>query len=68
MATRHSDALVIRALIPNFNVSRVFLDPGSSVDILYWSALEQMGVKMEDLQLVGTSLFRILGHEVQPLG
>lgn len=43
VATPHSDALAIQVLIANFNVGRVFVDPGSSVDILYWSVLEKMG-------------------------
>lgn len=38
VSTPHFDALVIRTHISNFDV-----------DILYWSALEQMGVKIEDL-------------------
>lgn len=65
--TRHSDALVLQDTIANFDIDRVFVDTCSSVDILYWSALEQMDIKIEDLQPMATSLFGFLGHEVQPL-
>lgn len=35
VVTPHSNALVILALIANFDIGKVFVDHGSSVDILY---------------------------------
>ncbi|XP_073119947.1 uncharacterized protein [Henckelia pumila] len=33
--TTHNDALVIRALVANYDVARIFLDSGSSVNVLF---------------------------------
>ncbi|GFZ20003.1 hypothetical protein Acr_28g0007080 [Actinidia rufa] len=49
----HDDALVVSAVIANFNVQRILVDSGSSADILFISALvnkiykEQIGKTME---------------------
>ncbi|GFZ10155.1 hypothetical protein Acr_21g0007540 [Actinidia rufa] len=37
----HDDALVISAVIANFNVQRILIDSGSSADILFISAFEK---------------------------
>ena len=40
----HHDALLISAFISGMEVRRVFIDGGSSADILFASALEEMGI------------------------
>lgn len=58
----HNDALIIHALIANYNVGKVFMDTDSSVNILYWTVLEQMEIKLvDDLQSISTSLFGFSG-------
>ncbi|KAL0427697.1 UNVERIFIED_CONTAM: hypothetical protein Slati_2944500 [Sesamum latifolium] len=38
----HNDALVITALLANYKVERIFIDFGSSADILFGEAFDQM--------------------------
>ncbi|KAL0456069.1 UNVERIFIED_CONTAM: hypothetical protein Slati_0946100 [Sesamum latifolium] len=38
----HNDALVITALLANYKVGRIFIDSGSSADILFGDAFDQM--------------------------
>ncbi|KAL0367023.1 UNVERIFIED_CONTAM: Transposon Ty3-G Gag-Pol polyprotein [Sesamum radiatum] len=40
--TIHNDALVITATIANYEVGRIFIDSGSSTDILFGEAYDQM--------------------------
>ncbi|KAL0411146.1 UNVERIFIED_CONTAM: Polyprotein P3 [Sesamum latifolium] len=40
--TTHNDALVITAMIANYEVGRIFIDSGSSTDILFGEAYDQM--------------------------
>ncbi|KAL0320047.1 UNVERIFIED_CONTAM: hypothetical protein Sradi_5266200 [Sesamum radiatum] len=40
--TIHNDALVITAMIANYEVGRIFIDSGSSADILFGEAYDQM--------------------------
>ncbi|XP_074566213.1 uncharacterized protein LOC141822780 [Curcuma longa] len=64
----HDDALVIRATIANYNIARIFVDTGSSVNIIFKAAFDQMQIDEADLQPMATSLFGFTGNEVQPLG
>ncbi|XP_074592498.1 uncharacterized protein LOC141848373 [Curcuma longa] len=66
--TPHDDALVIRATIANYNIVRIFVDTGSSVNIIFKAAFTQMQIDMAELQPMATSLFGFTGNEVQPLG
>ncbi|KAK6151632.1 hypothetical protein DH2020_014267 [Rehmannia glutinosa] len=43
----HNDALVIAATIANFEVARIMVDTGSSVNVLFYEAYLRMGVEME---------------------
>ncbi|KAL0406403.1 UNVERIFIED_CONTAM: hypothetical protein Slati_3954200 [Sesamum latifolium] len=45
----HNDALVITALLANYEVGRIFIDSGSSADILFEDAFDQM--QLEDISL-----------------
>ncbi|XP_074575273.1 uncharacterized protein LOC141831769 [Curcuma longa] len=66
--TPHDDVLVIQTTIANYDVARVFVDTGSSVNVLYKDAFDQMQIDREELRPMATSLFGFSGHEVRPLG
>jgi hypothetical protein len=39
-----NDVLVVIVTIANHTIHRILVDNGSSVDILYWLAFQQMGI------------------------
>ncbi|KAL0411779.1 UNVERIFIED_CONTAM: hypothetical protein Slati_3767600 [Sesamum latifolium] len=55
--TSHNDALVITAILVNYEVGRIFIDSGSSADILFGEAYDQMQVGDVSLEKVNTSLY-----------
>ncbi|XP_073138857.1 uncharacterized protein [Henckelia pumila] len=64
----HNDALLIQARIANYDVRRVFVDSGSSVNVLFQEAFEQMDLQGYELSPVKTALYGFAGHTVQPQG
>ncbi|KAG7567966.1 Retrotransposon gag domain [Arabidopsis thaliana x Arabidopsis arenosa] len=48
----HDDALVITLDIANFEVTRCLIDTGSSVDLIFLSTLQRMGISKADI--IGT--------------
>ncbi|XP_074559159.1 uncharacterized protein LOC141815103 [Curcuma longa] len=66
--TPHDDALVITATIANYDVSRVLVDTGSSVNIIFKKAFDQMHIDEDDLEPMATALYGFTGNEVRPLG
>ena len=40
----HDDALVVSVRVGDYNVHRMLVDNGSSADILYYLAFQQMGI------------------------
>ena len=64
----HDDSLVIRAVVANKTVHQVLVDNGSSVDIIFASALDKMGIGREKLEPVSTHLRGFSGEKVLPLG
>ncbi|KAL0409535.1 UNVERIFIED_CONTAM: hypothetical protein Sradi_1887900 [Sesamum radiatum] len=59
--TTSNDALVITALLANYEIVRVFIDSGSSADILF-------GEACCPLEAVDTSLYGFAGEVVHPRG
>ncbi|XP_073291060.1 uncharacterized protein [Primulina huaijiensis] len=45
VVTPHNDALVVTTTIVNYDVARIFIDNGSSINVLFKSTLDQMKVK-----------------------
>ena len=64
----HDDPLVILAVVANKTVHRVLVDNGSSVDIIFASAFDKMGIRREKLEPVSTHLQGFSGEKVLPLG
>ncbi|KAL0313348.1 UNVERIFIED_CONTAM: hypothetical protein Sradi_5734100 [Sesamum radiatum] len=63
-----NDALVITALLANYEIKRVFIDSGSSTDILFGEAYDQMKLGDVPLETVDTSLYGFAGEVVHPKG
>ncbi|KAL0417083.1 UNVERIFIED_CONTAM: hypothetical protein Slati_3540200 [Sesamum latifolium] len=66
--TIHNDALVITAILANYEVGRIFIDSGSSADILFGEAYDQMQLGDVSLEKVNTSLYGFAGEVVHPRG
>ncbi|XP_073019430.1 uncharacterized protein [Primulina eburnea] len=64
----HNDALVIQARVANYDVLRVFVDNGSSVNVIFKEALIQMDLHEYQLEVVETALFGFAGQAVYPEG
>ena len=64
----HDDALVISIRIEDYNMHRVLVDNGSSTDILYYPAFQQMGIDREWMILMNAPLVGFGGTRVLPLG
>ena len=64
----HDNALVVSVRVGDYNVHRVLVDNGSSVDILYYPAFQQMGIDRARLIPTNAPLVGFGGTRVFPLG
>ncbi|KAL0458917.1 UNVERIFIED_CONTAM: Pro-Pol polyprotein [Sesamum latifolium] len=64
----HNDALVITAILANYEVGRIFIDSRSSADILFGEVYDQMQLGDVFLEKVNTSLYGFAGEVVHPRG
>ena len=64
----HDDAIVITLLIADYTTRRVLVDNGSSADILYYPAFQQMKLRRDQLRPVYSPLVGFGGTKVQPVG
>ncbi|XP_075654971.1 uncharacterized protein LOC142625159 [Castanea sativa] len=64
----HDDALVVSIQIGDYNTHRVLVDNGSSADIQYYPAFQQMRIGRERLILTNAPLIGFGGTKVYPLG
>ncbi|XP_075669692.1 uncharacterized protein LOC142639385 [Castanea sativa] len=64
----HDDALMVSIQAGEYNIHRVLVDNGSSEDILYYPAFQQMGIAKERLIPTSTPLVGFGGTTVYPLG
>ncbi|XP_024043098.1 uncharacterized protein LOC112099837 [Citrus clementina] len=64
----HEDALVIKAMMAGIELRRILVDTGSSVDILFKLALDDMGIADLKLERTNTSLKGFGGGRLTPMG
>lgn len=62
-----TDAFVIRAEIGGYNIERIFVDTGISVDVMFLDYFRRMNLSIE-VKPVGTSLFGLTGKTVRVYG
>ena len=63
----HDDALVISLRVGDYNVHWMLVDNGSSADILYYPAFQQMGISRARLTPTNAPLVDFGGTKVLPL-
>ncbi|XP_021740052.1 uncharacterized protein LOC110706439 [Chenopodium quinoa] len=64
----HEDSLVISLLVGNCLLRRVLVDGGSSANILFRRAMEDMGLKDSDITRRSTTLVGFSGESMSTLG
>ncbi|GAV60491.1 hypothetical protein CFOL_v3_04021, partial [Cephalotus follicularis] len=64
----HDDPVVVTLLVELFTMKRILLDSGSSADILYKHAFDQLRIPADQLNLVKTPLVGFTGETIHPLG
>jgi hypothetical protein len=64
----HDDAFVVTMTIAGFITKRVLIDNGSSADIIYLPAYQQMKIDKEQLIPIDIPLVRFTGDKVRPSG
>ncbi|GAV61738.1 hypothetical protein CFOL_v3_05264, partial [Cephalotus follicularis] len=64
----HDDPVVVTLLVELFTMKRILIDSGSSADILYKHAFDQMRIPVDQLKTVKTPLVGFAGKMVHPLG
>ncbi|XP_042426044.1 uncharacterized protein LOC122013897 [Zingiber officinale] len=63
----HDDTLIIRAVIANYTIHRIFIDTGSSVSIIFKKTFDQLQIDRAELLPMTTPLYGFTGNEVQPI-
>ncbi|GAV86019.1 hypothetical protein CFOL_v3_29453, partial [Cephalotus follicularis] len=64
----HDDPVVVTLQVKLFTMKRILIDSGSSTDILYKHAFDQLRLPTDQLRPVKTPLMGFLGEMVHPLG
>ncbi|GAV58431.1 hypothetical protein CFOL_v3_01965, partial [Cephalotus follicularis] len=64
----HDDPVVVTLLVELFTMKRILIDNGSSADILYKHAFDQLRIPADQLKPVKTPLVRFAGETIHPLG
>ena len=64
----HDDALVVSLRVGDYNAHRMLVDNGSSADILYYPAFQQMGISRARLTPTHAPLVGFGGTRILPLG
>ena len=68
MKQPYDDPLVIMLMIEGFNTRRVLVDDGSSTDIIYLPAFQQLKVDPKRLRPFKSPLISFSGDKVYPWG
>ena len=66
LRTPHDDPIVVSLTIVNNDVKWILIDNGSSVDILYLSALKKMDLGVQHLKPTTVELYGFTGDRVLP--
>ncbi|GAV78449.1 hypothetical protein CFOL_v3_21917, partial [Cephalotus follicularis] len=64
----HDDPVVVTLMVELFTTKRILIDSGSSADILYKHAFDQLRIPVDQLKPVKTPLVGFAGEMVNPLG
>ncbi|XP_077248818.1 uncharacterized protein LOC143888328 [Tasmannia lanceolata] len=64
----HDDALVVRLVVANFNVGKILVDMGSSVNVLHLETFEEMKLGEERLGPAEYSIYGFSGASVRVKG
>ncbi|GAV58707.1 hypothetical protein CFOL_v3_02240, partial [Cephalotus follicularis] len=64
----HDDPVVVTLMVELFTMKRILIDSGSSADILYKHAFDQLRIPVDRLKPVKTPLVGFAGEMVHPLG
>ncbi|GAV82657.1 hypothetical protein CFOL_v3_26108, partial [Cephalotus follicularis] len=64
----HDDPVVVTLLVELFTMKRILIDSGSSTDILYKHAFDQLRIPADQLKPVKTPLVGFAGETTHPLG
>ncbi|GAV74970.1 hypothetical protein CFOL_v3_18450, partial [Cephalotus follicularis] len=64
----HDDPVVVTLLVELFTMKRILIDSGSSADILYKHAFDQLRIPADKLKPVKTPLVGFAGEMIHPLG
>ncbi|GAV79084.1 hypothetical protein CFOL_v3_22549, partial [Cephalotus follicularis] len=64
----HDDPVVVTLLVELFTMKRNLIDSGSSTDILYKHAFDQLRIPADQLKPVKTPLVGFAGEMIHPLG
>ncbi|XP_073154138.1 uncharacterized protein [Henckelia pumila] len=64
----HNDALVVTVTVVNYDITRIFIDSGSSEDILFRNTLDQINIEGFELESISTPLNGFTDHALQPMG
>ncbi|GAV60547.1 LOW QUALITY PROTEIN: hypothetical protein CFOL_v3_04077, partial [Cephalotus follicularis] len=64
----HDDPVVVTLLVELFTMKRILIDSGSSADILYKHAFDQLRIPADQLKPFKTPLVGFAGETIHPLG
>ena len=64
----YNDPLVVTVQIANRKVRQVLIDNGSSVNVLYKTTLEKIGLTVRDLRACATTLYGFSGEGIASIG
>ncbi|GAV85004.1 hypothetical protein CFOL_v3_28444, partial [Cephalotus follicularis] len=64
----HDDPVVVTLMVELFTMKRILIDSGSSADILYKHAFDQLRIPIDQLRPVKPPLVGFAGEMVHPLG
>lgn len=64
----HDDPLVVSLVVSNYLTHCILIDNGSSTDILYLPAFDQMGIDRDKLKPVQTPLVGFTSDRLLPIG